>query len=129
MSGTSARRVQPRSNFAPPVPFGGPSSSKPGEGLTKTPAPSLKREPIDEEVPKAIDNNDELYSDPDEGVEIVDMEDVKRMDWMAPESLSTQKSKLAKSKKKKGVMTKESLESIKGKAKGAYTIVYQRCAL
>jgi DNA-directed RNA polymerase III subunit RPC4 len=31
--------------------------------------------------------DDEVYSDPDEGVEIVDMENIHQMDWMAPESL------------------------------------------
>ena len=30
---------------------------------------------------------EEEYSDPDEGVEIVDMDNVRQMDWMAPESL------------------------------------------
>ena len=40
----------------------------------------------------------EAYSDPDEGVEIVDMENVRTMDWMAPESLRKEKNP---SKKKK----------------------------
>jgi DNA-directed RNA polymerase III subunit RPC4 len=31
--------------------------------------------------------DEEVYSDPDDGVEIVDMENVRQMDWMAPESL------------------------------------------
>lgn len=31
--------------------------------------------------------DEELYSDPDEGVEIVDMDQIQKMDWMAPDIL------------------------------------------
>ena len=115
MAGTSAKRVQPRSNFAPPVPFKGPSTTE--GGLTKTVAPSLKKEPADDVIPK--DESDiEAYSDPDEGVEIVDINDVKRLDWMAPESLSKEKPKSAK--KGRSIVKKESRSDIKGKTKGMY---------
>lgn len=52
------------------------------------------------------------YSDPDEGVEIVDIEDVKRMDWMAPETLRRVKDK----PKKKSAKTAD--DKGKGKVKG-----------
>ncbi|KAG6815798.1 hypothetical protein H0H87_011242 [Tephrocybe sp. NHM501043] len=85
---TGARRATPRSNFAPtPIPGSGPSL---GSSLVKGAAPSLKREGKGKE--KKLENDEaEVYSDPDEGVEIVDMEDVRQMDWMAPESLRKEK--------------------------------------
>ncbi|KAI0675547.1 RNA polymerase III RPC4-domain-containing protein [Trametes maxima] len=91
LAGTSARRAAPRSNFAPIVPQG-PGAARLGAGLTATTAPTLKRE-RDADVGKGGGGggtgvvDDEVYSDPDEGVEIVDMENVRQMDWMAPESL------------------------------------------
>jgi DNA-directed RNA polymerase III subunit RPC4 len=68
------------------------SLSKPSStaaSFTHIPAPSPKRE-VDFNLNKEkVENlgDEEVYSDPDEGVEIVDMEDVRQMDWMAPESL------------------------------------------
>ncbi|OJT01890.1 hypothetical protein TRAPUB_7667 [Trametes pubescens] len=89
LGGTSARRTAPRSNFAPIVPQGPGGAARLGAGLTQTTAPTLKREPQDGAgVPPG---DDEVYSDPDEGVEIVDMENVRQMDWMAPESLRKEK--------------------------------------
>ncbi|EIW58634.1 uncharacterized protein TRAVEDRAFT_37496 [Trametes versicolor FP-101664 SS1] len=89
LGGTSARRTAPRSNFAPIVPQGPGGAARLGAGLTQTTAPTLKREPKDGGgVPPG---DDEVYSDPDEGVEIVDMENVRQMDWMAPESLRKEK--------------------------------------
>ncbi|KAI0641967.1 RNA polymerase III RPC4-domain-containing protein [Trametes meyenii] len=91
LAGTSARRAAPRSNFAPIVPQG-PGAARLGAGLTATTAPTLKRE-RDAEGGKGGGGggagvaDGEVYSDPDEGVEIVDMENVRQMDWMAPESL------------------------------------------
>lgn len=38
----------------------------------------------------------EVYSDPDEGVQIVDMNAIRTMDWMAPESLRRDKLKKKK---------------------------------
>ncbi|KAG6889961.1 hypothetical protein C0992_003441 [Termitomyces sp. T32_za158] len=77
----------PRSNFAP-VPTTGSTSSL-GSTLVRGAAPTLKgRGPKPDEVKE---EDGEVYSDPDEGVEIVDMEDVHNMDWMAPESLRKDK--------------------------------------
>lgn len=33
------------------------------------------------------DRDEELYSEPDEGVEIIDLQNVRELDWMAPETL------------------------------------------
>lgn len=99
LAGTSARRTAPRSNFTPIVPQG-PGGPKLGAGLTQTTAPTLKREKGEKEK-KADDDDHEVYSDPDEGVEIVDMDDIKKMDWMAPESLGKEKTDKKKPSKKK----------------------------
>lgn len=93
-----ARRAAPQSNFMPIMP-GGPSRGPLGAGLTNTTAPGvgIKREVNDLSLPKKeegpVDDDGEVYSDPDEGVEIVDMENIRGMDWMAPESLRKEKAK------------------------------------
>lgn len=103
MAGSAAsRRSTPRSNFAPSIAPSTSSTSSLGAGLSQTAPPSLKKD-VDlkgkgKEVAKQ-DEDEEVYSDPDEGVEIVDMERVREMDWMAPESL--RKEKAAKKKVKK----------------------------
>ncbi len=120
LAGTSARRTAPRSNFAPVIPQGPGASSRLGAGLTQTTAPSLgvKRELNDLGVSgqskgKKVDEDEgEVYSDPDEGVEIVDMENVRTMDWMAPESLRKDK----ESRKKK--VKKEEKINVDPKGKG-----------
>lgn len=52
----------------------------------------------------------EVYSDADEGVEIIDMENVKTMDWMAPEALR----KVKEGTKKKKVKIEEPDKKGKG---------------
>ncbi|KAH8832588.1 RNA polymerase III RPC4-domain-containing protein [Flagelloscypha sp. PMI_526] len=69
------RRPPPRSNFAPV-----------GSSLSHAPAPSLSGH----ENAKGKREEDE-YSDPDEGVEIVDISNVRDLDWMAPESLKNER--------------------------------------
>ncbi|GJE90981.1 RNA polymerase III RPC4-domain-containing protein [Phanerochaete sordida] len=109
LAGTSARRTAPRSNFTPIVPQGPGGASRLGAGLTQTEAPTIgvKREPgvpgTKEKERKVEEDEAEAYSDPDEGVEIVDMENVRTMDWMAPESLRKEK----KPSKKKKVKAEE----------------------
>lgn len=115
MAGSTSRRATPRSNFAPIRPTGPVASL--GAGLSRTSAPSLKKEKEDASLGKGKNNDDdaELYSDPDEGVEIVDMEDVRQMDWMAPESLRKDKSY---GKKKLRVKNEEVPVDSKGKGRG-----------
>ena len=109
MSGTSSRRATPRSNFAPVMP-----TSHLGSGLT----PSLKKEgQSDDPTSKFVDErlDDGAYSDPDEGVEIVDIDDVRRMDWMAPESLRKER----QTKTKRNIrVKKEEVRKGKGIVKG-----------
>ena len=115
MTGNNARAVVPRSNFAPNVP--GTGSSAPGAGLSRASVPSLKKEKDGKGKDKAAEVvDDEVYSDPDEGVEIVDMENVREMDWMAPESLK--KEKHQGKKKKLRIKTEDPAKPADAKARG-----------
>ena len=102
LAGTSARRSTPRSNFAPIVPTGtGTTPSAIGPGSSRSAAPSLKQEQDAEQQQilsggASKDADAEMYSDPDEGVEIVDMENIRQMDWMAPESLRKERTQADK---------------------------------
>ncbi|KAJ7126531.1 RNA polymerase III RPC4-domain-containing protein [Mycena crocata] len=100
MAGNNARRSIPRSNFAIPTPTTDRASL--GAGLTRMSAPAIKRENDlkGKEKDKPSEEDEEVYSEPDEGVEIIDMEDVRQMDWMAPESLRKER-RHAKKKVKK----------------------------
>lgn len=73
-----------------------------GSGLTQTTAPTLgiKKEPKSEDDVK-VESDEEVYSEPDEGVEIVDISDVRKMDWMAPETLRRESEQKKKPRPKK----------------------------
>lgn len=103
LAGNTARRSVPRSNFAPIMPFTKPGSST-AASFTHTSAPALKKEVDSNMKQEKVENlgHEEVYSDPDEGVEIVDMEDVRQMDWMAPESL--RKERLVRKIKKENIV-------------------------
>ncbi|KAL5513034.1 hypothetical protein ACEPAH_3432 [Sanghuangporus vaninii] len=115
MSGSAAtKRSGPRSNFSAASRSSGsgaPASSI-DTGLTRSTAPTLKREPPDSSQ-KLVEVEAETYSDPDEGVEIVDMDEIRKMDWMAPESLRKEK---VREKRKKSSIKREASKD-KGKVK------------
>ncbi|TFY75021.1 hypothetical protein EWM64_g8990, partial [Hericium alpestre] len=73
-----------------------------GAGLTKSAPPMLKREREagGTSAKKEAEDEVEVYSDPDEGVEIVDLDNVREMDWNAPESLRRERAKDRKAKRK-----------------------------
>ncbi|CDO73287.1 hypothetical protein BN946_scf185008.g49 [Trametes cinnabarina] len=114
---------------------GGSGSGSGGGGSSNTPkvipslakkqgdsaAPSLKREKEQEGAGavKKEEGEEDLYSDPDEGVEIVDMDNVRQMDWMAPESLRKEREGAGKKKKKSAKVKKEEKEEGKGKGLSA----------
>lgn len=100
-AGSSAWRSGPRVSAIPTAPRGPPDPAALGANLTKTAAPALKKEERAESRVQ-VDDDVEVYSDPDEGVEIVDMRNVHTMDWMAPESLKWESAR-ERSKKKKRV--------------------------
>jgi len=87
LAGHNAKRST-RSNFAPTM-LPSKLGPLPAASLTHTAALSFKRGVDAKGKGKEVDEGtgDEVYSDPDEGVEIVDMENVRQMDWMAPEIL------------------------------------------
>ena len=98
----SGRRPAIRSNFAPAMSSGLSKDGVLGSGLTQTTAPTLglKNAPTSGEGLK-VDSDDDAYSEPDEGVEIVDINDVRKMDWMAPETLKRESERKRKVKPKK----------------------------
>ncbi|KAF9646363.1 hypothetical protein BDM02DRAFT_3171826 [Thelephora ganbajun] len=99
---SSGRHPAPRSNFTPIMPSGPSKGGTLGLGLTQTTAPTLgvKKEPKSEGDAKA-GSDEEVYSEPDEGVEIVDINDVRKMDWMAPDTLIRESDCKRKKDKKK----------------------------
>lgn len=87
-------RSAPRSNFAPAAPVSR-TSLKNEVGNTDV---NIKNGPVKTE-------DGEYYSDPDEGVEIVDMEDVHQLDWMAPDSIRKERQISQKKVKKEAQST------------------------
>lgn len=83
----SSRQVIPQSNFISTTKIGA-ATSGPSSNLLQTLPLSLQKEFSPGKV-KVED--EEEYSDPDEGVEIVDMDLVRQMDWMAPEVLQKER--------------------------------------
>ena len=118
-AGSSAWRTGPRVSAASIAPGGSPADRAAlGANLTKTAAPTLKKEGAERGARVDDDDEAEVYSDPDEGVEIVDMRNVHMMDWMAPESL---KWETRKKTKKVAKVKKEEEEPTPSKGKGAHS--------
>jgi len=125
LAGTSARRTAPRSNFTAIVPLGPATGASLGSNLSNTPAPQLKRDKqhvnlleSTAEKESKRESDEEIYSEPDEGVEIVDMEDVGKLDWMAPETVQAQRREQKKKKLEKAEVDEPSIPSeSKGKGK------------
>jgi DNA-directed RNA polymerase III subunit RPC4 len=98
MQGGSRRPVA-RSN----QPFGAaPGSSLSGSSATpgppsNTPVAAIKKE--EKGKAKVMADDEELYSDPDEGVEIIDIDHVRELDFMAPESLKRERPSAKRVKK------------------------------
>ena len=107
LAGTSAWRSAPRSNLTPAIPQGPAKGSALGANLSNSAAPTLKKDKQRENLllgtvgtPKS-ESDEDVYSEPDEGVEIIDMENVRQLDWMAPETLQRERDR----RKRKGVKT------------------------
>ena len=100
--GSNIRRSTPHSKF-PLTPSISRTSTTSGENLSYSVPPPLKKDVgnADDSVNNGTaKTEDEEYSDPDEGVEIVDMENVHRMDWMAPDSIKKERKNSQKKVKK-----------------------------
>ena len=102
------------------------TSTSLGAGLTSSEAPSLfKREAREGDEDEGEDvkmktKAEDAYSDTEDGVEIIDIDDVRRMDWMAPESLAKERNGNKNRKKNKNKKVKDEVgdERDKGKVKG-----------
>jgi DNA-directed RNA polymerase III subunit RPC4 len=120
-AGLTPKRAIPRSNFSQPSGLGGGAgpSTPLSAGLSGSVAPSLKAEqPVGASGVQIHENDEDVYSDPEDGVEIVDMEHVRQMDWMAPDSIKRTKN----IDKRKKLLKKES-KDIKGKGKGMFCLI------
>lgn len=91
LAGGQVRRSASRADFTPAVPTSSAASAALGENLTRTAAPTLKGLDPKGKGKVKEEEEEEIYSDPEEGVEIIDMNQIKDMDWMAPESLREEK--------------------------------------
>jgi len=89
--GSSGRRIASQSTT---IDFAGATSSV-GSNLSQTGPPPLRKE-ASGKAGKVKIEDEEVYSDPDEGVEIVDMDLVRQMDWMAPEVLQKERQNIQK---------------------------------
>ncbi|KAH9479588.1 hypothetical protein JR316_0008183 [Psilocybe cubensis] len=107
MAGSSSRRSTPRSNFVPNV---STDTANLGSNLSQNAPPSLRRDIGLAAKNGPVKTEEEEYSDPDEGVEIVDMENVRQMDWMAPESI--RKERPTKKVKKEEAMDDPAAEAV-----------------
>ncbi|KAI9511611.1 RNA polymerase III RPC4-domain-containing protein [Russula earlei] len=120
-AGSSAWHGGPRVTATPTAPHGLADAAALGANLTKTTAPTLKKERAERRA--QVDEEAEAYSDPDEGVEIVDMRDVHAMDWMAPEGLKLKRAR-EKAKRAVGEVKKEEEgPPLAAKEKGARVLV------
>jgi DNA-directed RNA polymerase III subunit RPC4 len=115
--GSSAQFGGLRGTATPTVPRGTADTAALGANLSKTAAPTLKKERAERRV--HVEEDAEVYSDPDEGVEIVDMMNVQAMDWMAPESLKWERTR-EETKKKVVKVKREGEERAPLKGKGAH---------
>ena len=137
LAGKAGTSSGPRSNFTPIIPGGPGAAAKLGAGLTQSAAPTLggggvkkegevnvlrKRED-DRDGGKVEDEDEQVYSDQEDGVEIVDIEKVRLMDWMAPESLKKERD----GKDRKKVKKEEKDAKGKGESLLLYSVLNGGC--
>ncbi|KXN89398.1 DNA-directed RNA polymerase III subunit rpc4, partial [Leucoagaricus sp. SymC.cos] len=108
LAGSQVRRSASRADFTSAIPTSATTSAALGENLTKTAAPALRG--LDKGKAK-VKEEEEVYSDPDDGVEIIEMNKIRDMDWMAPETLGEDKTeKVKKDKDSEAVDLKNALD-------------------
>lgn len=125
----------PRSNFTPVIPGGPGAAAKLGAGLTQSAAPTLGGGGVKKEGEENVlrrgegreskemqEEEEQVYSDQEDGVEIVDIEKVRLMDWMAPESLKRERD--AKDRRK---VKKEEKKDVKGKGESIWFHIFHIC--
>ncbi|KAK2463712.1 hypothetical protein APHAL10511_004463 [Amanita phalloides] len=101
LSGSGSAQSRSRLDIAPPA---GPSGASRIASSAQTPLPNKD---VDLTLQThAADEDDDIYSEPDDGVEIIDLQKVRELDWMAPETLrkeQRQNKRIVKEEKEKGV--------------------------
>lgn len=125
LAGISGRRTAPRPAAPPIAPQPLDGGAPLGAGLTQTKAPTLAQGLGARAKGKKDEESDEgeRYSDADEGVEIVDMDRVKMMDWNAPDSLPKEKDRRKTKKREPSIVKKEEPTTPeKRKGKGTETV-------
>lgn len=112
----SGRRPGPRPGFTSTMPSGLSKSDALGLGLTRTTAPTLGAKNSEGDI--KAESDEEVYSEPDEGVEIVDMYNIRKMDWMAPETLKRESEYKRKVKPKKDEKKPLAKQGLLGEGEG-----------
>ncbi|VDB85008.1 unnamed protein product [Peniophora sp. CBMAI 1063] len=110
-AGLTSTRGAPRPTFAPAPPRAAVGAH--GHSLTPTMVKAEKRGGVEARQP---DEDEETYSDQEDGVEIIDIQRVREMDWSAPEPLRKEK-KRDKKKDKKVKAEDAQVKTEKGKEK------------
>jgi DNA-directed RNA polymerase III subunit RPC4 len=85
----------------PPSTFATVGPSLPNTGLSQTGPPLLGKDGKRGKEKDIKVEDEDVYSDPDDGVEIVDMDQVQKIDWMAPDILRKERRKDTKIKQEK----------------------------
>jgi DNA-directed RNA polymerase III subunit RPC4 len=93
-AGSSGKRIAPRNNVSRTTPQA-PQLSASG------PVHSVRKAGDNEVSGRGTPSDVEVYSDPDDGVEVIDMDNVRELDWVAPESLVREK-RLGGRRRRKG---------------------------
>ncbi|TFK71613.1 hypothetical protein BDN72DRAFT_764570 [Pluteus cervinus] len=111
LAGNAARRTVPRPSQAPVVPSAS-TSAAPQNGPSGARLEHDLKGKVDYDASKGITALDpEVYSDPEDGVEIIDLSNVRQLDWMAPESLQKDHSKGKRTKTEEPLGTRTLLDS------------------
>lgn len=102
-AGLTSTRGAARPTFAPAPPRASTGGAH-GTSLTPTMVKVEKRGGVEARQP---DEDEEAYSDQEDGVEIIDIQRVREMDWSAPEPLRKEKKREKKKDKDKKVKAEE----------------------
>ncbi|KZV72232.1 hypothetical protein PENSPDRAFT_742865 [Peniophora sp. CONT] len=102
-AGLTSTRGAARPTFAPAPPRASTGGAH-GTSLTPTMVKVEKRGGVEARQP---DEDEEAYSDQEDGVEIIDIQRVREMDWSAPEPLRKEKKREKKKNKDKKVKAEE----------------------
>lgn len=108
----SSSRGAPRAPIAPIAPRV-PGANAPEANLTQSAAPTLKKEPRPRSVlDRQLEEDVEIYSDQEGDVEVIDIQGVRNLDYMAPEPVRKEKEKQKRKVKREPSVKSEKDESM-----------------